>query len=151
MRLEPLLIFRNSITDVQEIGDGPFGIRRTYIVGAGTFEGERLRGEILPGGGDWMTIGKDGLANLDVRKTLRTHEGALIRRSYQGLYRCDEALAAKIERGEDAEFGETLFQVLARFETGDERYDWLNSTLAVGEGRETSSGVEYRLFSLDRA
>ena len=43
MRLEPLLIFRNSITDVQEIGDGPFGIRRTYIVGAGTFEGERLR------------------------------------------------------------------------------------------------------------
>lgn len=150
MRLEPLLTFRNAISDVQEIGDGPFGTRRTYIVGAGTFEGERLRGEILPGGGDWMTIGKDGLANLDVRKTLRTHDGALIHLSYQGLYRFDEALSAKVERGEDAEFGETLFQVLARFETGDGRYDWLNSTLVVGEGRETSSGVEYRLFSLDR-
>ena len=80
----------------------------------------------------------------------RTHDGALIHLSYQGLYRFHEALSAKVEWGEDAVFGETLFQVLARFETGDWRYDWLNSTLAVGEGRETSSGVEYRLFSLDR-
>ena len=61
MRLEPLLIFRNSITDVQEIGDGPFGIRRTYIVGAGTFEGERLRGEILPGGGVLVGQGHPGV------------------------------------------------------------------------------------------
>ncbi|TNE33068.1 MAG: DUF3237 domain-containing protein [Alphaproteobacteria bacterium] len=148
MRLEPLLTFRNGLADTQVIGEGPFGARRTYVIGPGTFEGERLRGEILPGGGDWMTVGRDGLANLDVRKTLRTHDGALIHLSYQGLYRFDDAIAAKLEAGAEAEFGETLFQVQARFETGDPRYDWLNSTLAIGEGRETSRGVEYRLYSL---
>ncbi len=148
MKLEPLMNFRNALEQIQAIGDAPFGQRVTYIAGEGTFEGPRLKGRILPGGGDWLLKGRDGLSFLDVRKTFETDDEALIHVSYTGLYRFSDPLTAKLNVGGASEFGETLFQTQLRFETGDQRYDWLNETLAVGEGRETSDRVEYRVFAL---
>ncbi len=36
-----------------------------------------------------------------------------------------------------------------QFETGDERYAWLNNRLAVGEGRLGPSVVTYRVYTLE--
>lgn len=149
MKLVPLLTFRNALSSIQDIGMTPFGQRTTYIIGEGRFEGQRLKGRVVPGGGDWLLRGEDGLAELDVRKTFETDDGALIHVSYTGLYRFSEEVTAKLGRGEDCGFGETLFKTHVRFQTGDTRYAWLNAVIAVGEGRETREGVEYRIFSLD--
>jgi len=35
-----------------------------------------------------------------------------------------------------------------RFETGDERYAWLNDLVCVGEGRSTEDGVAYRVYAV---
>ncbi len=35
------------------IGGGPFGQRIVFGAAGGSFEGPRLRGEVLAGGGDW--------------------------------------------------------------------------------------------------
>jgi hypothetical protein len=35
-----------------------------------------------------------------------------------------------------------------RFETGDSRYAWLNSVVAVAEGRVLPNAVEYRVFQV---
>ena len=148
MRLTPLLTFRNTLSAVQPIGDTPFGHRITYIVGEGRFEGERLNGRILPGGGDWLIRGTEGLARLDVRKTFETDDQALIYVSYTGLYKFRPEVTTRLALGEDCEYGDTLFITQVQFETGDPRYSWLNQTLAIGEGRETLEGVEYRLFAL---
>lgn len=148
MKLVPLLTFRNEISAVQNIGSTQFGQRITYIVGEGRFEGERLQGKILPGGGDWLVKGIDGLAKLDVRKTFETDDGALIHVSYIGLYRFNEKVAQALANSKDAEFGDTLFHAQLQFETGDPRYEWLNETLAVAEGRETTDGVQYRVFAI---
>lgn len=147
MKLTPLLRFSNSVT-VQPIGRTPFGERTTYIIGEGRFVGERLRGRVLPGGGDWLVRGADGLARLDVRKTFETEDGALIHVSYTGLYQFDDTVIAKLARGETAEFGDTLFMAQVQFETGDARYSWLNKTLAVAEARESPAGVEYQVFAM---
>ncbi|KAE9376174.1 hypothetical protein N431DRAFT_437510 [Stipitochalara longipes BDJ] len=40
----------------RHIGDGGHGDRSTVIFKDGRFEGPKLRGTILPGGGDWETI-----------------------------------------------------------------------------------------------
>ena len=148
LKLVPLMTFRNALAQIQTIADTPFGHRVTYIAGEGTFEGPRLKGKILPGGGDWLLKGKDGLSFLDVRKTFETHDEALIHVSYTGLYRFSAPLTEKLKTGVPSEFGETLFQTQVRFETGDARYDWLNETLAVGEGKEMRDSVEYRLSAL---
>jgi len=150
MRLTPLLTFRNTLSAVQPIGDTPFGHRITYIIGEGRFEGQRLKGRILPGGGDWLIRGADGLARLDVRKTFETDDQALIHVSYTGLYKFSDEITARLASGEDCEFGDTLFLTQVQFETGDPRYAWLNETLAIGEGRETQTGVEYQISSIEK-
>jgi hypothetical protein len=147
IKLEPLLRFTNGVT-VQPIGRTPFGERTTYVVGAGVFDGARLRGRVLPGGGDWFVRGANDLARLDVRKTLETDDGALIHVSYTGLYKFSDRVTQTLAQGRDAQFGDTLFMAQVQFETGAERYAWLNETLAVAEARETASGVEYQLYSL---
>lgn len=147
LTLEPLMRFANGVT-THRIGATPFGERITYVIRPGTFSGDRLRGRVLDGGGDWMLCGADGLCQLDVRKTLETDDGALIDLRYTGLYRFDAGVTAKLEAGGESDFGETLFQVQARFHTGDPRYGWLNETLAVGEARERAGGVDYVLYAL---
>jgi len=37
-----------------------------------------VSGKLRPVGGDWLTIRKHGVAILDVRATIETHDGALI-------------------------------------------------------------------------
>jgi hypothetical protein len=149
VQLVPLLTFRNELAAVQPIGDTPFGHRITYIIGEGRFEGEHLRGRILPGGGDWMIKGANGLAKLDVRKTFVTDDDALIHVSYTGLYKFNDEVDARLADGHDCEFGETLFLSQMQFETSHPKYAWLNETLAIGEGRETRTGVEYRVFAIN--
>src|SRR5262249_3598600 len=81
-RLEPRsqLLYETTmpLEPAQDLGVGPNGHRRIFIVNGGHFVGPRLRGIVLPGGGDWTLIGPDGLARLDVRITLRTDDDALI-------------------------------------------------------------------------
>jgi hypothetical protein len=44
---------------------------------AARFEGDRLRGKVLPGGADWTLKRPDGVVELDLRITLQTDDGAL--------------------------------------------------------------------------
>lgn len=149
MKLEFLMEFDSQVREIQKIGETPHGTRYIYVVEKGAFEGPRLRGTVRDGAsGDWMVIVRDGLSTIDVRKTFETHDGALIFVTYQGLYQFDDEISARLEQGVGYDFGETLFQVQMQFETGDDRYRWLNSTLAVAEARETGNKVIYRAFAV---
>jgi len=63
------------------------GTRLTFVVRGGRFEGPRFRGEMLPGGGDWVSLGADGTSRMDVRATMRTHDGVLIHYESHGVLR----------------------------------------------------------------
>jgi hypothetical protein len=113
-----------------------------------TFDGTRLRGTIVPGGGDWLLIDADGVGRLDVRITLATEEGARIYVQYFGVLVINEKIKNALEKGGTSEYGDTYFMTQPRFETGDARYSWLNSVMAVAEGRVRPSAVEYKVFEL---
>jgi len=68
------------------IGSGSFGQRVLFGAAGGSFEGPRLRGEVLAGGGDWALFRPDGAMMLDVRLTLRTHDAALVHMTYGGRW-----------------------------------------------------------------
>jgi hypothetical protein len=53
-----------------------------FPITGGLFEGERLRGRVLAGGGDWVTARADGTFELDLRATLETDDGALIHMTF---------------------------------------------------------------------
>lgn len=48
-------------------GSGPFGQRILFGSAGGSFDGPKLRGEVLAGGGDWALFRPDGTMTLDVR------------------------------------------------------------------------------------
>ena len=72
----PLFVMRLDVAydEAQLIGgEGRLGI---VPVRGGTFEGERLRGRVLPHGADWVSWSASGAMRIDVRTALETDDGA---------------------------------------------------------------------------
>jgi hypothetical protein len=127
MRTRPLMTLRLSTAPTQDIGAGPHGTRLTFPVTGGSFDGDRLRGQVLPGGDDWVVKRPDGVLELDLRITLQTDDGALIHMTLEGLR-------------DDGAPGAPYFRTLPRFETAAEKYSFLNRLLAVGAGEIRADG-----------
>ena len=145
MNLEFAFTLFGSLKPPVEIGAGPFGTRRYFEVSGGKVEGERLNGKVLTGGGDWLLVGPDGFARLDVRAQMITDDGASIYARYNGLLELNQKVAEAVANGRSTDFGDQYFRTTPRLETGDARYSWLNQSLFVGEGRLHPGAVEYRV------
>ena len=124
------------------------GTRMIYNASGGEFEGERLKGKVLPGGGEWFLQGEDGLGQPDVRLLLQTDDGAYIYVHYSGILDFNETAMSAISEGRSTEFGDNLFQTQVRFESSDPKYAWLSRTIAVGEGRMHPDCVEYAIYEV---
>jgi Protein of unknown function (DUF3237) len=131
-----------------KIGDGGFGRRVLFGSGGGSFAGPRLRGEVLPGGGDWALFRPDGAMTLDVRLTLRTGDGALIHMTYGGRYVVPAGVRAEmndpVKRGE-IDPAQYYFRTNPLFETGSSQYAWLNDIVCVGSGYLVEGAVAYKV------
>jgi pimeloyl-ACP methyl ester carboxylesterase len=94
------------------------------IIEGGSFECERLSGEVLGGGNDWQAVRKDGCTKLDVRIVLRTTDSALIVLTYQALRHGPAEVMEKLDKGEHVDPTSYYFRMNPLFETGAEEYDW---------------------------
>lgn len=126
----------------------PVGARMTFITTGGIIEGPKLRGEILPGGGDWLVIGNDGIGRVDVRATLRTHDGALIHYEARGIIKVPADGLQRLAAGEVLGFDETYVRTTPKFETADERYAWLSELVAVGYNVLSPNHIDYRIYQV---
>ncbi|HET6949382.1 MAG TPA: DUF3237 domain-containing protein [Acidimicrobiales bacterium] len=136
--LEPLCRMAVGFGELLDTGAGPHGHRLVVEVGTVEVTGERLSGSKAGNAAaDWLTLGPDGArGTVDVRVTIRTDDGALVYVQYRG--RIDFVAA---QSG-------TPYFVGVLFETGDERYRWLNGVLGVGRGaaRPDLSGLDYDIY-----
>jgi hypothetical protein len=106
----------------------PAGDRLIYEVESGSISGERFNAKMCgQAAADWFTIGPDGTGTLDVRVLVETDDGAHVFIQYLG--RVDTTTA-----------GAPIYST-PRFETGDERYLWLNKIQAVGKGILAENGT----------
>lgn len=146
MNLEYEFTYLANLKPPVQIGAGPFGTRSFFEVTGGTFEGKRLKGTILTGGGDWLLSGPDGLSRLDVRAQFLTDDGAAIYVYYTGIVEMSEKVANALSRGGKTDYADQYFRTAPRFETGDPRYAWLNQSIFVAEGRIGPGSVEYKVY-----
>ena len=124
------------------------GTRLTFITNGGVIEGPRLRGELLPGGGDWLLVGTDQIGRVDVRATLRTHDGALIHYEARGVIKVPADGLDRLAAGEVLPFDDTYVRTTPTFETADGRYLWLNEIVAVGYNILSPNHIDYRIYRL---
>ena len=121
-RLVPLCQVDLRLSPSQVVGAGPSGHRIVVGIESMDIHGERLNAKLAgPTAADWLTM-VGTTAVIDVRATVVTHDGALIYIQYHGR--------SNTTKG----FGSVPVFVAVNFETGDERYLWLNSIQAVGRG-----------------
>jgi Protein of unknown function (DUF3237) len=151
--LRPLCLYRATLDRPQhDTGTGPFGRRLVAVVTGGDFEGERLNGVVLPGGGDWALIdGARDTLRLDARVTWQTHDGAKIYVHYTGVLRPYSEAPKQFARGgtlTEADRRTLYFRTRPVFETGDARYAWLSDIVAMGIGLITPTGVAYELHEV---
>ncbi|HXN76014.1 MAG TPA: DUF3237 domain-containing protein [Gemmatimonadaceae bacterium] len=130
---------------LQKIGAVPYGVRSFVPVAGGDFDGLRLRGKILPGGGDWLLLRSDGVLELDLRLTLETDDHALIYMTFQGLRHGPADAIIALSRGEVVDPARYYFRTVPRFETSAESYVFLNRIVTVGVGETRPDGAVHRI------
>lgn len=131
MNLEPLCRLEIELEPPQ-VFPTALGRRVTAVVRSGTVSGG-LTGEVLPGGGDWMRLGEDGLGRLDVRATLRLEGDDLVHLTAIGV--------TDLSRGVPA-----TALVAVRFEGGGE----LEREVCVADLAITAERVVYDVSRLLR-
>ena len=107
---------------------GPRGTRVVVGVTGGRVTGPKVNGAVVAPGGDWLYLGADGSMNLDVRVQIVTDDGATILMSYLG-------------RGAGG-----AIRTAPYFETGDERYTWLNGVQGIATGTVGENSVTYEVY-----
>jgi hypothetical protein len=127
---------------VLELGDPfvlpntPAGTRVIVEVKELRVEGERLRGTMKGrAAADWLTIGPDATGTVDVRMTIETHDGALVFMQYQGRRDFSQGMDAPV-------------YTAPRFDTGDDRYAWINKVQAVAKGTVEGTTLTYEVYEL---
>jgi hypothetical protein len=134
-----------TVGGAQKVGAGPHGTRVIAPITGGQFEGPRLRGKVLPGGGDWTLLREDGVLELDLRITLETDDGALIHMTSFGYRHGPPEVIAALGRGERVDPASYYFRTTPRFETGNPKYAFLNRILAVSTGDRRAEGPIYSI------
>ena len=136
--LIPMGTLTARIGEMVEVGDGPKGKRISVDVPEITLEADGLSASLaINDAADWLTLSgpDDQLGTLDVRFTLRTDDGAFI----------------YVEYGGRADMRTNLIVSTPTFQTGDERYLWLNTVQAIGAGKfNPDTGIlVYQLYRVD--
>jgi hypothetical protein len=133
----------------QLIGELPNGSqRRIANITGGGFQGDRMRGRVLPGGAAWASVRPNGVVDIEVRVVFQTDEKELVYLRYAGLRGGPPDIVARFTRGEPIPDGSDYFRVAIAFETASQRLHWLNDILAIGIGRRPPSGPCYEVYEL---
>ncbi len=143
-----LMTLQVKVAGTQKIGPVPHGTRLTAPITDGHFEGPRLRGKVLPGGGDWTLLRGDGVLELDLRLTLETDDGALIHMTSFGLRHGPPEVLAALARGEKVDPSTYYFRTTPLFETANPKYAFLNRLLAVSTGDRRAEGPIYTIYEV---
>lgn len=115
-------------------GGGPYGSRESILISGGRIEGPEINGEILYGS-DYGISRADDVFELRVQLLIRTDDDQIIYMSYNGIIHTTPE-------------GETYWRILPNFETGAEKYAWLNRTFTVGTFENLDDQLVYKVYAI---
>ena len=127
-----------DIGERQDLGASPLGERFMVPILGGHFEGERLRGQVLPGGADRQWLRPDGVKELDALYEMQTDDGCII------------TVRNRVLIDEHAPGGRYARSVV-RLQANHPRYDWLGRRVFVGTLetlRPERAAVKIRVFEV---
>lgn len=116
-----------------EVGANDYGYLRAIMISGGSFEGEKLRGEVVPGGADWnMGFGGD---SVDTVTSVEVFAKYLLKTD-DGCYIAIENLGYKSKVKENSVIATT-----PSFHAPRGKYEWLNYGVYVGTLEPSTEGI----------
>jgi len=148
LKTEPIFTATITVAPTVELGPGPRGGRRMVPILSGTFDGPKIKGEILPGGIDWQLVRSDGVTEIEAHYTLQTDDGVLIRVINKGFRHGPPEVMQRLAAGEAVDPAEYYFRAAPIIEAPSGRYEWLNRRLFVSSGERYPDRVVLRFFEI---
>jgi hypothetical protein len=146
--LEEAMTYRVTTQGPLETTDGsPWGARQYWEVSEASLSGAHISATMAMTGGDWMGVSGDGFWRPDVRVQFRTTDDAVILMRYTGLVEQSDRFMRAASENHETSWDDQYMRLAVTFETGDERYRWLNENLFVARGRLIGTGeIEYTIY-----
>jgi len=121
------------------VGGNDWGYLRVIQIRGGHFEGERLRGRVVPGGADWnLGVGGDSEESVNSRTVFAKY----LLQTDDGVYIAIENLGYKhVDNSQN-----TRIQTTPSFHAPRGKYEWLNYGVYVGS---LSSSVKDGVRGID--
>ena len=136
----------------------PIAVTETLLIfhpkPGGWLVGPRLRGALADPGGDWVRTLPDGDMRIDVRATAILDDGSPLAIQYNGvLARPDAESWSQFLQGQRINAPQWHYVIAPTFETGSERYGWLNHVQAVGKFVSIQTGpdahISFDLYAVE--
>jgi hypothetical protein len=126
------------------------GLRERFIpVTGGTVYGARLKGRVLPGGGDWQSVADDGLSHVLARYSLEAEDGTLIGVTNAGVRTASPAVMEKLVAGIEVPPDAYYFRTSPVFQVQAGPHEWLRRHLFVARGIRKPDHVIVDFYRVD--
>lgn len=148
MQLEFVMTYHFTMKGpIASTQQSPTGDKEYWEMSEGIITGDRINAKIASPGGDWMNLPTDGYSRPDVRVQLITDDGEFILLSYTGLVQANETFVNAAANNRSTEWDDQYMRMVMKFETGAEKYRWLNQSLFIAKGRILGKNeIEYKIY-----
>ena len=121
-------------TDDIEMGQTCSGEILVSPTGDGAFSGELLQGKVVPAGMGTTCTPAPGINDIDTVMLLQADDGAYILMELKAIFDTDEAVEARLMKGEAVDPDEYYYKGVVSFRTGSDKYRWLERKICVCTG-----------------
>jgi hypothetical protein len=148
-KLEFAFEIRAELAPTVHIGHGVGELTEFTPITGGTVTGPRLRGVVLPGGGDWSST-RGPVCQLDARYLLQAEDGAVIDIVNRGYYHPAPDSPDQFDDGLQVSEAGHYYRTSPVFRTDAPAHRWLAETVFVGLARPEAgeTAVAIRMYML---
>ncbi|MDG9722848.1 DUF3237 domain-containing protein [Streptomyces sp. DH41] len=152
MSFTPALDFafeiRAEVSDTLHIGNGDGEVTEFTPITGGGVDGPRLRGKVLPGGGDWSST-RGEVCELEARYLLQAEDGAVIDIVNRGYYRPKVDTPDQFDGEVQVSEAGHYYRTSPVFRTDAPAHRWLTETVFIGLARpDGDEAVVIRMYAL---
>lgn len=132
--LEWVFSLRATLAPPVELGTLDDGRRRFIAITGGEVYGPRLKGSVMPGGGDWQTIQPEGMTKVEARYFLKAADGTVIEVHNPGVRTADPGTIEALAKGEKVDPSAYYFRTSPVFRVAGNALAWMQRHTFVARG-----------------
>lgn len=150
-RIEHAFTISIDLVGLQWLRPTSMGATRAAIyAAAGTVEGPRLNGRVLPmSGGDFPLVRPNGVIDFDARYLLEADDGTIIYMQNRGYRWGSPEVMERLSKNEVVRSEEYYMRAVPKFEAPEGAHEWLSRHVFVGVAEKLPGANRIHYFVVE--